>query len=96
MYQDKYITEIEKKAQWRLRKYLTGLLITSIHFDEAKTKSVIFTSKQRAKNIGKVNIRHREINKKQQKHVTYLRFLLDESMSGEPVALKVVTKIKLK
>ena len=56
-------------------------------------KLILFASKQRAKNIRKLNIRYKEINMKQQVQVTYLGCVLDESMSGEPMALKVTNKI---
>ena len=56
-------------------------------------KLILFASKQRAKNIRKLNIRYKEINMKQQVQVTYLGCVLDESMSGEPMALKVINKI---
>ena len=36
------------------------------------------------------------MNRKQQTQVTYLSCVLDESMSGEPVALKVINKINRK
>ena len=65
----------------------------SIHFGHDKTESILFASKQRAKNICKLNIRYKEINIKQQAQVTYLGCVLDKSMSGEPMALKAVNKI---
>ena len=65
----------------------------SIHFEHDKTESILFASKQRAKNICKLNIRYKEINIKQQAQVTYLGCVLDKSMSGEPMALKAVNKI---
>ena len=36
------------------------------------------------------------MNIKQQAQVTYLECVLDGSMSGEPIALKVITKINWK
>ena len=57
----------------------------------------MFASKQRDKNIRKINIRYKEINIKkqaQQAQQAYLGCALYESMSGEPMALKVVNKIK--
>ena len=41
----------------------------SIHFSDDKTKSIILTSKQKAKNICKLNIRYKELNIKQQAQV---------------------------
>ena len=57
----------------------------SIHFGHDKTESILFASKQRAKNICKLNIRYKEINIKQQARVRYLECVLDESMSGETI-----------
>ena len=65
----------------------------SIHFGHDKTESILFASKQRAKNICKLNIRYKEINIKQQAQVTYLGCVLGKSMPGEPMALKAVNKI---
>ena len=44
----------------------------SIHFGDDKTKLILFSSKRRAKNISKLNIRYEEINIKQKAQVTYL------------------------
>ena len=65
----------------------------SIHFGEDKTKSIPFASKRRAKNIRQLNIKYKDINIKQHSEVTYLGCVLDETMSGEPMALKVINKI---
>ena len=68
---------------------MTGFLDNklSIHFGDDKAKSILFASKRRAKNIRKLNIRYREINIKQQ--AKYLGCVLDESVSGEPMVLKI-------
>ena len=95
MYQHKDITIIEKIlnedfeniGDWFVDNKL------SIHFGDDKTKSVLFTTKRKAKNIRKLNIRYKEINIKQQAQVIYLGCGSNESMSGEPMALKVVNKI---
>ena len=63
----------------------------SIHFGEDKTKS--FVSKRRAKNIRQLNIKYKDINIKQHSEVTYFGCVLDKTMSGEPVVLKVINKI---
>ena len=65
----------------------------SIHFGDDKTKSILFASKRGTKNIRELNIRYKEINIKQQAQVTYLGCVLDESVSGEPMALNVVNQI---
>ena len=74
-------------CDWLLDKKL------SIHFGEDKTKSILFVSKQRSKNVHQLNIRYKHINIKQHSKLTYLLCVLDETMSNEPMALKVITKI---
>lgn len=65
-----------------------------MHFADDKTKSIVFASKQRAKNIRKLNIKYKEISIRQQAQVAYFGCVLDESLSGQPMALKVIQKIK--
>ena len=94
MYQQKDIAKIKKilnedfenTCDWYFGNKL------SIHFGDDKTKSILFASKRRAKNICKLNIRYKEINIKQQPQATKLGCVLHESMSGEPMALKAVIK----
>ena len=45
------------------------------------------------KNFRQLNIRHNHINVKQHSQVTYFGCVLDERVSCEPVALKVINKI---
>ena len=54
-----------------------------IHFGEEKTKSTLFASKFKRKNIKKLNIRYGDIQIKQHSKVKHLGCLLDETMSGE-------------
>ena len=69
----------------------------SIHFGEDKTKSIFFASKFKRKNIKKLHIKYGDIQIKQHFKVTYLGCLLDETMSGEAMALNIINKInKLK
>ena len=64
----------------------------SIHFVEDQIKSVLFSSKRRAKNICQLNIKYKDIDIKQHFEVTNLGCVLDETMSGEPMALEVINK----
>ena len=66
-----------------------------IHFSEDKTKSILFTSKHKIK-VTQLNINYKEIQIKQHSKVTYFRCILDETMSGESMALKVINKINSK
>ena len=80
-------TDFENLCDWFVDNKL------SVHFGEDKTKSILFASKRRAKHIHQLDIKYKDINTKQHLVVTYLGCVLDETMSGEPMALKVISKI---
>ena len=61
-----------------------------------QTKSILFASKWRAKNIRQFSSKYKNINIKQHSEVTYLGCALEKTMSGEPMSLKVVNKINRK
>ena len=65
----------------------------SIHFGEDKTKSILFSTKNRKRKIGTLGIQYGDIKIKQYSKVTYLGCELDESLLGETIALKVINKI---
>ena len=65
----------------------------SIHFGEDKTKSIFFAPLNKCKKLRKLNISHGSWKIKQYSEVTYLGCILDESLSGESMALNVVSKI---
>ena len=65
----------------------------SIYFGEDKTKSILFSTKNRKWKIGTFDIQHGDVKIKQYSKVTYLGCELDESLSGEVMALKVIIKI---
>ena len=44
----------------------------------------------------KLNIKYQDIEIKQHSQVTYLGCVMDETMSGEPMPLKVINKINRK
>ena len=60
---------------------------------EDKTKSILFASKRKSKNVHQLNIRYNNIKTKQHSEVTYLGSLLNGTMSAEPMALQVTNKI---
>ena len=68
----------------------------SIHFGEDKTKTILFASKTKIKKLKKLDINHGDINIKQHSKVTYLGCILDEDLSGESMATKVLGKINAK
>ena len=62
----------------------------SIHFGVDKTKSIVFSTKN--KKIGTLDTQCRDVKIKQYSKVTHLRCQLDESLSGEAMALSVINK----
>ena len=65
----------------------------SIHFGEDETKSILFAPLNKWKKFRKLNISYGSFKIKQYSEVTYLGCILDESLSGESMALNVVSKI---
>ena len=65
----------------------------SIHFGEDKTKSILFAPLNKCKKLCKLNISYGSLKIKQYSEVSYLGCILDESLSGESVALNVVSEI---
>ena len=65
----------------------------SIHFGEDKTKSILSNSNRNLKLVDELDTRYKEIKIKQHKHVNYLGYVLDKTMSGETMALVVIEKI---
>ena len=65
----------------------------SIHFGEEKTKSILFSSKHKVKKCKPLNIHYKNIKIKQYSKVTYLGCILDETLSGESMAIHVINKI---
>ena len=74
---------------------MTGLWLNrlSIHFEENKTKSILYSVKNRKRKTGTLDMQCGGIKIKQYSKVTYLGCELDESLSGEAMALKVINKI---
>ena len=95
VFQRKDVIEIEKQlngdftniCEW----FVDNRLI--IHFGEDKTKSILFVSKRKIKKVPKLKINYKNIQIKQHSKITYLGCILDETMSGESMALKVINKI---
>ena len=64
----------------------------SIHFGEDKTKSIIFGSNRKMKNLQELEIRRAE-TKIKHPQVVYLGCTLDSRLSGETMALQALGKI---
>ena len=95
MFQHKDVEEIEKVLNNDFENICNWFVDNklSIHFGEDKTKSILFASQRKIKTIKKLNIKYQDIEIKQHSQVTYLGCVMDETMSGEPMALKVINKI---
>ena len=61
----------------------------SIYFGEDKTKSILFRSKRKIKKASPLNIHYKDLKIKQYTKVTYLRCILDKTLSGESIATHV-------
>ena len=62
----------------------------SVHFGEEKTKSILFGTKRQLKNQRDLDLRYGDLKIKQHSKVTYLGCILDNDLSGEPMATKVL------
>ena len=65
----------------------------SIRFGEDKTISILFASKRKIKKLQKPEIIYNNIRIKQHPPVTYLGCILEETMSRESMANKVIIKV---
>ena len=65
----------------------------SIHFGEDKTKLVLFGSKFKRKNIKTFHLKYGHIQIIERSKVKYLGCILDETMSGEAMALNIANRI---
>ena len=63
---------------------------------EHKTKCLLFGTKHRLNKVTSLEIKYGEIHIKQYHTVTYLGCLLDETLSGESMALKVIINSKVR
>ena len=94
VYQHKDVKEIERNLNKNFSNVCDWFVDNklSIHFGEGKTKCILFGTKHRLK-VNSLEIKYGEIHIKQHHTVTYLGCLLDETLSGESMALKVINKI---
>ena len=65
----------------------------SIYFGEDKTKSILFASKRKIKNLQKIEIIYNNIRIRYHSRVTYLGCILEETMSGESVGHIVISRV---
>ena len=65
----------------------------SVHFSEEKTKSILFGTKRQLKDQRDLNLKYGDIEIKQHSRVTYLGCILDNILSGEHMAAKVLNTV---
>ena len=65
----------------------------SVHFSEEKTKSILFGTKRQLKDQRDLNLKYGDIEIKQYCRVTYLGCILDNILSGEHMAAKVLNTV---
>ena len=95
VFQHKSVIEIEKQlirdfssfCDWFVNNKL------SIEFGQNKTKSILFGTKHKLRNVKFLNIVYNSIEIKQHANVKYLGCILDESLSGESMALNVIDEV---
>ena len=94
IFRDKSIEQIEINLNRNFNTLCDWFLENrlSIHFGEVKTKSILF-GRQNCKNLKKLDIRRGDIMIKQYSMVTYLGCILDENLSGESMATRMLGKI---
>ena len=65
----------------------------SIHFGEDKTKTIVFGTNRKRKNLREIDIRRGDIKIKQHSDVVYLGCILDSNLSGGAMASQALRKI---
>ena len=95
IYQHKSEKEIEKTLTQNFKNICEWFVDNklSIHFGEDKTKCILFCPKSKLSKANKLNIEYEGKTIKQYSKVTYLGCILDETLSGESMALQVISKI---
>ena len=95
VYQHKDVKEIERNLNKNfsdVRDWLVDNKLSN-HLGEDKTKCILFDTKYKLIKVSSLDIKYGEIHIKQYHTVTYLGCLLDETLSGESMAVKVINKI---
>ena len=87
---------ISKSSKMKiLQTYLDSKL--TIHFGEDQTKSsIILASKRKVKMLQKLPITYNKIRIKNHSRVNYLGCILQETMYGESMADKVISKVNVR
>ena len=95
VFQHENVTEIEKQllkdfsslCDWFINNKL------SVHFDQHKTKSILFGTIHKLRNAKALNMVYSGAEIKQYEKVKYLGCILYQNLSGESMALNVIDKV---
>ena len=91
VFQHKNVTEIEKQLPRDFSSLCDWVVDNklSVNFCQEKAKSILFGTKHNLRNAKPLNIVYNGTEIKQYEKVKYLGCILDQSLSGESVALNV-------
>ena len=91
VFQAKYLDSISKKLNTEFNKLCDWFVDNklSIHFGDDKTKSILFSGKNRPSD-DKLKISRGSIEVSQHKEINYLGWLFDEKCTGASMALRVI------
>ena len=94
-FQHEHVKEIEDQLNLNFSSLCDWFIDNklSIHLGEEKTKSILYEAKLNIKRPKPLNIVYDNVKINQYTKVTYLGCIFDESLSGESMALHVLTKI---
>ena len=95
IYQDKNVKEIENRLNKDFGNLCNWFIDNklSVHLGEDKTKAILFCPKNKSKVTQTLELSYKDNKIKQYSNVLYLGCILDESMSGELMALRAIKKI---
>ena len=87
MIEEQLNTDLSSLCDWFIDNKL------GVHFGEEKTKSILFGNKRQLKNQRGLVLGYGNIEIKQYNKVTYLGCILDNDLSGESMATKVLSLV---
>ena len=95
VFQNKNVKDIEKQLNEDFVNICDQFVDNklSIQFGEDKTKSLLFAAKRKVKKLQKLEIIYNNIRIKQPSRVTYLGCILRETMAGESMANRIMSKV---
>ena len=95
VFSDKSVSDIEEQLNKNFNSLCDWFVDNklSIHFGEDKTKSILFGKTNKKSGNKKLDIRRGDVKIKQHTSVTYLGCILDEDLSGESMATRILGKI---